>query len=249
MCYNIAIFSSMNALEAHFNAQFINSDEYHPYYHVSSFSLPKIPIITNKDPKKIQLFTWGMIPPWVRTQQQAEDIQQKTMNARAETIYQKASFHHAAHHNHCLVLIDGFFEWHHHQGKNYPYFIRMKSHEPFALAGLWEQWTNKKTDTTAYTFTIITTPANTLMAHIHNKKKRMPAILPFTNYPQWLTMIKNPHEALHYLKPYDDTLMDAYTISKLITAKNKNSKAPHVLTPFSYPELTSASQQQSMFSQ
>jgi putative SOS response-associated peptidase YedK len=60
------------------------------------------------------------------------------MNARTESIFEKLSFRHAAEQKHYLVVADGFFEEQEYQGKNYPYHIRLKNHEPFAMTSLWD---------------------------------------------------------------------------------------------------------------
>ena len=75
-------------------------------------------------------------------------------------------------------LADGFFEWQEYEGKNYPYYIRLKNQEPFAMAGLWDTWKDSKTAEVLQTYSVITVKANPLMEQIHNKKKRMPVILP-----------------------------------------------------------------------
>jgi putative SOS response-associated peptidase YedK len=159
------------------------------------------------------------------------------MNARAESIFEKPSFRSAAEQRHCLVLTDGFFEWQEYEGKNYPYYIRLKNHEPFAMAGLWESWTDSKTAELLKTYTVITTKANPLMEQIHNKKKRMPVILPKDHERDWIapSLDKSTAEAL--LVPYDESLMEAFTISRLITSRQRNPNAPEVLEPFTYPEL------------
>ncbi|TXD80041.1 SOS response-associated peptidase [Algoriphagus ratkowskyi] len=41
----------------------------------------------------------------------------------------------------------------------------------FALAGIWEEWTDKETGEIKKTYSIITTEANSLMSQIHNTKK------------------------------------------------------------------------------
>ena len=44
-----------------------------------------------------------------------------------------------------------------------PYAIGMKSGEPFALAGIWENWQRPGSDEWVRTFAIITTSANELV--------------------------------------------------------------------------------------
>ena len=51
----------------------------------------------------------------------------------------------------------------------------MKSGEPFALAGLWENWQDPGSERWIRTFAVITTAANELVRDIHD---RMPVIIP-----------------------------------------------------------------------
>ena len=77
MCYNISIFRTKEELELRFKAKFTNPQEYNQYYHVSSFSLPHLPVITNEDPDHIQFYSWGIIPPWIKNRDEAEKIRVK----------------------------------------------------------------------------------------------------------------------------------------------------------------------------
>ena len=40
--------------------------------------------MTNRDPGRIQLFSWGLIPFWVKDPVQAVEISRRTLNARGE---------------------------------------------------------------------------------------------------------------------------------------------------------------------
>ncbi len=247
MCYNIAIFRTKEELELRFNAKFIDPQKYNQFYHVSSFSLPQVPVITNEDPEHIQLFTWGIIPFWVKNREDADAIRVKTMNARGESIYEKPSFRSAADKHHCIVLIDGFYEWREVHGRNYPYYIRLKSKESFALAGLWEHWTDSGSSEQIFTFSIVTTKANPLMELIHNKKKRMPVILPPELERFWISDALSKEQMQQLLVPFDDAQMEAYPISRLITAREKNSNVPQVMDRYIYPELRMDNSQKPLF--
>jgi putative SOS response-associated peptidase YedK len=246
MCYRYSV-PGPDPLVKRFSASFPEKKSFKQQYHVSSFDLPKLPVITNENPKQIQLFTWGLIPFWVKNMKTAEEMRLKTMNARAESIYEKPSFRHAAEQKHCLILVDGFFEWQEYQGKNYPYYIRLKDHEPFALAGLWDTWGNKATSEELRTYTVITTKANPLMEKIHNKKKRMPVILRRENEEDWIGVSLKKESAQFLLSPYDEQEMEAFTISRLITSKQRNPNVPEVLLPFVYPELQVKTGQKNLF--
>ena len=204
-------------------------------YHVGAFDNPKLPVITNEKPEQVDLFYWGLIPFWVKDEKTAKDIRDRTANARCETIFEKSSFRHLAGKKHCLVIADGFFEWRWHKGVNYPYYIRLKNHEPFAMAGLWDVWTNKGTGEEIYSYTIVTTDANPLMAMIHNKKKRM------------LVSDITKEQTMNLLQAFDQNKMEAYTISKLITTKDQNPNVPEVLEPFQYNTLEPLPSQKSLF--
>lgn len=216
-------------------------------YHVGAFENLKLPVIINENPKQVKLFNWGLIPFWVKDEKTATDIKQRTVNARSETIFEKPAFRGSAGRKHCLVIADGFFEWRYYQGKNYPYYIKLKDRKAFAMAGLWDCWNNKTTGEQVYSYTIITTEANPLMAKIHNKKKRMPAILNKEDEQIWISTNIDKETAMSLLKPFNEKEMDAYTISKLITAKGEDPNVPAVLKPFQYNNLESLSNQSFLF--
>jgi putative SOS response-associated peptidase YedK len=246
MCYRYSV-PGPDSLVKRFSALFLENVPFKRQYHASGFDLPKLPVITNEHPTQIQLFSWGLIPVWVKDRKNAEEIRLKTMNARAESIFEKPSFRHAAEQKHCLVLADGFFEWQEFEGRNYPYYIRLKTHEPFAMAGLWETWEDTATAEELHTYTIITTNANPLMERIHNKKKRMPVILPRDRELDWIDRLLPKQTAEALLVPFDEDLMEAFTISRLITSKQHNPNVPAVLRPYDYPELHRTTGQKNLF--
>ena len=83
----------------------------------------------------------------------------------------------------CLVLADGFYEWRRQGELKTPYYISLANSEPFALAGLWENWTDKETGESLQTTALITADANDFMAPLHH---RMPVILDAATATDWL---------------------------------------------------------------
>jgi putative SOS response-associated peptidase YedK len=238
MCFDISYALKKEDIENRFDAKFIEPDVYEPMYHVSAFNLPKVPVITNEEPENIQMLNWGLIPFWVKDEKTAGDIRQKTFNARSETIFEKPSFRTSIKNKRCLVITDGFFEWRHFEGVNYPYYIKVAEGGAFTLAGIWDTWTNKNTQEELPTFSIITTDANPLLAKIHNKKKRQPAILRKDIEMKWLESNLNREEIYSILAPIDDALLEAYSVSKLISNKRtRNTNVPEVLKRHDYEEL------------
>lgn len=154
------------------------------YYFASGFQFPSWNIITNA--ANLEQMRWGLLPNWYRGSNWM-DFAAKTLNARIETIHEKASFKHLVDTKRCLVPSSGFFEWHTSGKLKRPYFIRTQDQAIFSIAGLYDTWLDPSTGAIEQTFTILTTTANALMAEIHNSKLRMPLILSLHEEADWLS--------------------------------------------------------------
>ncbi len=239
MCYNLSINKKIAAIEKRFHAIFQNPDIFSPVYHASAFSIPLLPVITNKNSDTIQLYRWGLIPFWVKDEETAEKIRTRTFNARGDTIHEKPSYRTPIKKKRCLVITDGFFEWRTHEGKKFPYYIYKRDQSIFALAGIWDSWVNKKTDQKTKTFSVITTDANPLLAKIHNVKKRMPVILHETDEKRWLNDDLPPRDIDKLLVPYDGDDLKAHAVSKLIVQRGIDTNVPGAIKEFDYKGLPS----------
>lgn len=212
-------------------------------YHASGFDHPEVPVIIGLE-KRIELYTWGLIPRWVKSPAEAVKISNRTINVRVETMFEKPAFREPARNQRCLVLVDGFFEHHHKDGKTFPYHIKLKNDEPMTLAGLWDEWVDRESGLVRRTYAIVTTRANPLMARIHNNPKaeegpRMPVILPKHLEWDWLKPVntKADHELLQELtQPYNETELETYTVRRL-SGKNAVGNIPEAQEPFAYAEL------------
>jgi putative SOS response-associated peptidase YedK len=237
MCFDISFALKSDRLEERFDAEFESTEIYEPVYHVSAFTIPHVPVITNEDARVIKMMKWGLVPFWVKDEKTAMDIRLKTFNARAETLFEKPSFRTPIKKRRCLVLVDGFYEWREVKGKNYPHYIRMVDENPFAIAGIWDSWHNKETEEDYQAFSVITTKANPLLEKIHNKKKRMPAILKRDYEKRWLSEDIKRDDINLMLMPIDDSGMEAYPVSKMISYKKENTNVPRVRDKVEYEEL------------
>ncbi|AHW59727.1 Putative SOS response-associated peptidase YedK [Draconibacterium orientale] len=208
------------------------------FFHVSGFQHPKLLIYTNENFELPAIASWGLIPFWVKNEQQQLDIWNKTINARGESIFEKPSFRTSANSKRCLVYIDGFFEHHHFGGKIYPFYIQRVDGEPIVLGGLWDEWTNKATGEVVNSFTIVTTKANFLMKKIHNNPKlneaRMPLILNEEEADKWLNGTATEAKAM--IRPATDGLLKAHTVRRL-RGKEAVGNSPQAIEEFIYPEL------------
>jgi len=232
VCFHISLSKDRKTIERRFDASFVDPI-FERIFHVSAFSYPKLPVISNDDPSKIQLFSWGLIPLWIKDEGAARRIREQTLNAKAETVTATPSFRHSIKTKRCLVLADGFYEWQHVKKQTFPHYIQLKDHRLFAFAGIWDAWTNKETKETLKTFSIITTQANPLLAEIHNTKRRMPVILRPEDERRWLSDIP-VDEAMGLLAPYDEKAMEAHTVSKLITTRGAPTNVLEVMKPYRY---------------
>jgi putative SOS response-associated peptidase YedK len=200
---------SLTANEAELNLRFElegGTAPYVPRYNGAPTQL--LAVITNEKPDKLSFCRWGLIPPW------AKDISigNKMINARAETITEKASFRLPLFSKRCLVPADGFYEWKQNESKQ-PFRIFVKDKPIFSMAGLWERWKSPE-GTVIESFNIITTEANSFMMPIHS---RMPVILRQQDEKTWLSS-KDSVEILSLLKPYSSDGMDAFPVSKLVNS-------------------------------
>lgn len=166
----------------------------------------------------LKLLRWGLIPAWAKD----ESIGSRLINARAETLAEKPSFRNLLRSRRCLILADGFYEWKAEGKEKTPMYITLQDNQPFAFAGLWDQWKNADGQT-LQSCIIVTTEPNELMATIHN---RMPVILRPGAYEDWLNPTLHDTEVLtHWLNPYPRELMKARPVSKLVNNPKNDTAA------------------------
>lgn len=207
------------------------------YYCASAFDHPEWPVVCADSPARVELLAWGLIPFWVKDEKQALSIRRNTLNARAETVHQKPSFRSSIAKQRCLVLVDGFFEPHKHEGKSYPFYCHMKDGSAFSIAGIFSYWTNPATGERRKTFSVITTSSNELLSVIHNEKKRMPAILDNEEEHLWLdqSLQKDSVEALLGSKELSG--LTAHSVARSVSTRNPDTFNPQTQKPVEYAEL------------
>jgi putative SOS response-associated peptidase YedK len=243
MCFYYALSQKAQSLKKRYQLQLdlefdpVPDFPAEPHHYVSGFDYPKMPVILGENSARLEALQWGLVPFWVKTRREAEDIRAYTLNARSESAFIKPSFRNAVKRQRCLVPADGFFEWRTYQGKKYPYFIYLRSREIFSFAGIWDEWTDRSAGEVWRTFSILTTEANALLEKIHNAKKRMPVILPQSQETKWLEKGLSETEIRALTRPSDADRLAAHTIGKLITSRTANRNAPEVREFYAYPEL------------
>lgn len=156
-----------------------------------------------------RFYRWGLVPFWAKE----PSIGNRMINARAETVASKPAFRSAFRSRRCLVVADGFYEWARRRGGKQPYRMRLKTGAPMTFAGLWERW--EKGGEPLETCTIITTPANEVVAPIHD---RMPVILAPEARWAWLSDDTESSDLEAMLVPYGSDDLEAYEVSTLVNS-------------------------------
>lgn len=214
MCFHNSMSAKAKRLAARYGRKSdvieIVQDIIDEQYHVSAFNFPKYPIITTSD--EVEVFDWGLIPFWTKTEKNAAEIRRMTLNARDDTLFEKPSFREPIMKKRCIVPSTGYFEWRHEGNKKIPFYIYLKDEPIFSMAGIYDRWLNRETGEEHHTFSIITTDTNPLTDYIHNTKHRMPAILSKEDEEKWLDVSLTKTEIMSLLKPFDADQMDAYVI-------------------------------------
>ncbi len=126
----------------------------------------------------------------------AQRIAGVVINARAETVREKAMFRRSFETGRCVVPAAGFFEWQKEGGrsagsgrkKGRKYLFRRIPGQPLYMAGLMSEWNGQRR------FVILTTEANASVKEIHH---RMPVILTGEQLTEWL---ENPRAAAEILR-------------------------------------------------
>jgi putative SOS response-associated peptidase YedK len=177
MCGRFAFYSPSEAAVALFGVS--TSIAIEPRYNIAPTQY--LAAVRNDDnqQRELVMLRWGLVPFWAKD----PSIGNRMINARAETVAEKPSYRAAYRHRRCVVLADGFYEWRREGDTKTPYFISLANGSPFALAGLWENWTDKESGESLQTTTLITTAANDFMTPLHH---RMPVILESGTAGEWL---------------------------------------------------------------
>jgi len=178
MCGRYVLASPGELIAEHFALSEVPA--YPPRYNIAPTMDALVVRETPAGERAAVMLRWGLVPAWAKD----PAIGSRMFNARAEGVADKPAFRAAFRRRRCLVPADGFYEWQPVAGgRKQPYFIRLASGAPLALAGLWEQWRGPDGDAIA-TFTIVTTAANEGMRAFHD---RMPVLVAPADHDEWLS--------------------------------------------------------------
>lgn len=213
MCGRYSLTQPIKTLKEHFQAVAAAMEQDGRFNIAPSQSVPIV--LLGREGREIQSLRWGLIPSWAKD----PTIGNRLINARAETVHEKPSFHSSFRRQRCLVPADGFYEWQARGKEKHPHYIRLRSQDLFAFAGLWSEWDSGKE--ILRTFTIITTSANQELERVHH---RMPVILMPGQYDDWLAPETGPEQLKQMLNPLPNGLLEYYEISKTVNSPKNDSE-------------------------
>jgi putative SOS response-associated peptidase YedK len=189
----------------------------------------EMPVIMHEEKNELVMMNWGLVPHWVQDIQMAK----QPINARAETLSEKPSFKELLKNRRCLVPASGFFEWKKEGSKKIPFYVHLPKNPVFAFAGLYDCRAGPDGNL-LFSYTIITTKPNDLIAKIHN---RMPSILLPENENCWLSKtLLSAGDLKEILAPFPAENMSMYPVSPLVNSPDADDE--RIIKPMNTLKLT-----------
>ncbi len=168
-----------------------------PRYNIAP-TQPVPTIAVARNAPTLAWMNWGLVPEWAEDPTRAASA----INARIETVHTLPTFRRAFERRRCLVPADGWFEWKALPSRQLTFadipvapepplkqahFIAAPNRSLMTFAGLWEGW-DKPTGGRIHTFTILTRPAEGVVAEVHD---RMPVVVAPKLRDRWLQPVRD----------------------------------------------------------
>ena len=143
---------------------------------------------------------FGLIPAWSKDR----TIGRRTYNARSETVAVKPSYRTAWKQlQFCLVPMAQFYEPCWETGKAVRWRFHRQDHQPFAVAAIWDKWTDRETGEIIESFSMLTINADghPVMGRFHRPKdeRRSLVVVPQNAWMDWLSA--SPAMAMQFMQP------------------------------------------------
>ncbi|MFC0599613.1 SOS response-associated peptidase [Streptomyces palmae] len=210
--------------------------------------------------RQLRTLTWGLVPSWAKS----PDVGVKMINARAETVHEKASFRRPFAARRCILPADGYYEWvtgaaerqleeqgRRKRPRKQPYFVTPADGSVMALAGLYEFWRDRTLPDDHprawwVTCTVITTEAEKEPLagadrgpgphSLAEIHPRMPLVLTPDRWDAWLDPSRtDPAELRELLTPPPPALLRAYPVATAVSDVRNNG--PELVAELDEPEV------------
>jgi putative SOS response-associated peptidase YedK len=234
MCSRYILIQKAEFLEKRFNVRVPDTIHLTPSYNIAPGKYA--PVITNENPREIQMYRFGLTPFWstkpnliINARAEGDSNPENDLRFRgSKGIITKPAFRKPIHTQRCLIPADAFIEGPEKEKLDKPYLVYLRNKvRPFAFAGIWDHWTNPESGEIISSFAIITTVANSLLLKIPHR--RSPVILRHEDEKKWISNDLPLAEVTNLLVPYPGELMNAYPIAP--TIKNPRADDPGLIYP------------------
>jgi putative SOS response-associated peptidase YedK len=204
MCGRYILSADPAAVGAHFEVREVPA--FAPSWNIAPTRVVPVVRETAEGERECVLLRWGLVPSWAKD----PAIGARMINARAESVADKAAYRAAFRKRRCLVPVTGFYEWKPAGRYKQPYLLRLAGAPLFALGGLWERWHSPDGEV-MQTFTIVTTDASDAIRPYH---ERMPLVISRADYEEWLSS-PNPGALM---QPFDQGAFEIHAVSRRVNA-------------------------------
>jgi len=214
MCGRFTLKSSPAEVGAHFGVDV--RDNFPPRYNICP-TQPVAAIRQGENHKRqYALMRWGFVPSWAKGEFLEKLGSRPLINARSETVAEKASFKNAIRRRRCLVPADGFYEWKSTPAKaKQPYYIHKRKGGVFGFAGIWETAQDPdggEMDTLA----ILTAASGPDVRLLHSRE---PVVIAPEAYKIWLEADERDASIVDaFLKPAPAGFWRAYPVSTAVNS-------------------------------
>jgi putative SOS response-associated peptidase YedK len=136
---------------------------------------------------RVDTALFGLVPRWAKDR----SFGKRTYNARSETVAAKPSYRMAwRQRKFCLVPMEQCFEPCWETGRAVRWRIHRRDQAPFAVAGIWENWTDPSSGELVTSFSLLTINADghAVMGRFHRPgdERRSLVVVPASRWTTWL---------------------------------------------------------------
>lgn len=193
--------------------QYINAEDFPPREYIAPGSPQMIVRRGVQGQREMALVRWGFVPSWAKEILPGKPL----VNARAETVYDKASFKNAIRRRRCLIPADSFYEWQGDMpGRKQAWHIQRPDHAGFAMGGIYEHWLGAD-GSELESAAVLTCPSGLPVAAIH---PRSPVVILPPDYERWLSADEQVQDLL---KPPPD---DFWAMEKTVITRPRKPEPP-----------------------
>ncbi|WP_411819842.1 SOS response-associated peptidase [Hyphococcus formosus] len=225
MCGRYTLKSPPAEVGAEFDVDVRN--DFPPRFNVCPTQPVSVVYQNERNSRQYGLMRWGVIPSWAKGEFLDNLARKPLINARSETVLEKASFRSAFKRRRCLVPADGFYEWKKQKdGPKQPYIFQRNEGAVFGLAGIWETAQDPdggEIDTLA----ILTVASGPDLKSIHGRE---PVVIDREHYALWLEADERDLKELNpLLRAADKGTWSGFAVSTAVNSPRNDG--PELIEP------------------